>query len=202
VWRTFGVPPYLSRAASPHSPTRCCTCLSKPNSRAVVSCSRPTGPRYCDEPELLPLLLSHGLVGRGRTTEVAVYPLGGANFKTRLGATKPAPRFSFLNRCFLLRPVFCGKRPVIFRSGEMALHVGSRSSSSKRNPITCSGAASARVLLVRAHLLVAYFLFQLIHGALLDEGARGAKSGCKNKFKRCRGFSIRATLCPDSFRSS
>jgi hypothetical protein len=25
-----------------------------------------------------------------------------------------------------------------------------------RNPITCSGAASARVLLVRAHLLVAY----------------------------------------------
>jgi hypothetical protein len=37
-------------------------------------------------------------------------------------------------------------------------HVGSRSS--KRNPITCSGlsgGASARVLLVRAHLLVAYF---------------------------------------------
>jgi hypothetical protein len=32
--------------------------------------------------------------------------------------------------------------------------LGSRSS--KRNPITCSGAASARVLLVRAHLLVAY----------------------------------------------
>jgi hypothetical protein len=29
--------------------------------------------------------------------------------------------------------------------------------SSKRNPITCSGAPSARVLLVRAHLLVAYF---------------------------------------------
>jgi hypothetical protein len=32
--------------------------------------------------------------------------------------------------------------------------IGSRSS--KSNPITCSGAASARVLLVRAHLLVAY----------------------------------------------
>jgi hypothetical protein len=31
-----------------------------------------------------------------------------------------------------------------------------RSRSSKSNPITCSGAASARVLLVRAHLLVAY----------------------------------------------
>jgi hypothetical protein len=29
--------------------------------------------------------------------------------------------------------------------------------SSKMNPITCSGAASAGVLLVRAHLLVAYF---------------------------------------------
>jgi hypothetical protein len=31
-----------------------------------------------------------------------------------------------------------------------------RSRSSKSNPITCSGAASAAVLLVRAHLLVAY----------------------------------------------
>jgi hypothetical protein len=36
-----------------------------------------------------------------------------------------------------------------------ALKRGSRSS--KSNPITCSGAASAGVLLVRAHLLVAYF---------------------------------------------
>jgi hypothetical protein len=38
-------------------------------------------------------------------------------------------------------------------------------------------------------------LLQLIHG--LDEGARGAKSGCK----KSRGFSIQATLYPDSFRS-
>jgi hypothetical protein len=50
-----------------------------------------------------------------------------------------------------------------------------------RLPITCSGAPSARVLLVRAHLpcwlLVAGCLLQLRHG--LDEAARDAKSGCK-----------------------
>jgi hypothetical protein len=48
------------------------------------------GQRYCDESELLPLLLSHGLVGRVRTIEVAVHPLGGDNFKIRLDATKPS----------------------------------------------------------------------------------------------------------------
>jgi hypothetical protein len=47
------------------------------------------GKRYCDESELLPLLLSHGLVSRVRTIEVAVHPLGGDNFKIRLDATKP-----------------------------------------------------------------------------------------------------------------
>jgi hypothetical protein len=47
------------------------------------------GKRYCDESELVPLLLSHGLVGRVRTTEVAVHPLGGDNFKIRLDAAKP-----------------------------------------------------------------------------------------------------------------
>jgi hypothetical protein len=41
-------------------------------------------------------------------------------------------------------------------------------------------------------------LLQLAHG--LDEGARGAKSGCKSN-KHCF-FSILATLSPDSFRSS
>jgi hypothetical protein len=45
------------------------------------------GQRYCDESELLPLLLSHGLVSRVRTIEVAVHPLGGDNFKIRLDAT-------------------------------------------------------------------------------------------------------------------
>ena len=48
------------------------------------------GQRYCDESELLPLLLSHGLVCRVRTLEVAVHPLGGDNFKIRLDATKPS----------------------------------------------------------------------------------------------------------------
>jgi hypothetical protein len=48
------------------------------------------GQRYCDESELLPLLLSHGLVSRVRTIEVAVHPLGGDNFKIRLDATKPS----------------------------------------------------------------------------------------------------------------
>jgi hypothetical protein len=51
---------------------------------------RRLGKRYFDESELLPLLLSHGLVGRVRTIEVAVHPLGGDNFKIRLGATKPS----------------------------------------------------------------------------------------------------------------
>jgi hypothetical protein len=46
--------------------------------------------RYCDESELLPLLLSHGLVSRVRTIEVAVHPLGGDNFKIRLDATTPS----------------------------------------------------------------------------------------------------------------
>ena len=48
------------------------------------------GQRYCDESELLPLLLSHGLVCRVRTIEVAVHPLGGDNFKIRLDAAKPS----------------------------------------------------------------------------------------------------------------
>jgi hypothetical protein len=50
--------------------------------------------------------------------------------------------------------------------------------SSKSNPVTCSGAASAGFFLVRVHLLVAY-CSQHIHG--LDERARGAKSGCKKR---------------------
>jgi hypothetical protein len=87
------------------------------------------------------------------------------------------------------------KRPF----GVITKYQGSRSS--KRNPITCSGAPSARVLLVRAHLLlVAYCLLQLKHG--LDEAARGAKSHRKNCNKERTDFSIQATLYPDSFRSS
>jgi hypothetical protein len=48
------------------------------------------GKRYCDESELFPLLLSHGLVSRVRTIEVAVHPVGGDSFKVRVNAAKPS----------------------------------------------------------------------------------------------------------------
>jgi hypothetical protein len=48
------------------------------------------GKRYCDESELLPLLLSHGLVVRVRTFEVFVHPLGGNSFKVALDSAKPS----------------------------------------------------------------------------------------------------------------
>jgi hypothetical protein len=48
------------------------------------------GKRYCDESELLPLLHSHVLVVRARTTGVAVHPLGGDNWKIRRGAARPS----------------------------------------------------------------------------------------------------------------
>jgi hypothetical protein len=44
------------------------------------------GQKYCDEAQLLPLLLAHGLVRRVRTIEVAVRPLGGESFQVRLDA--------------------------------------------------------------------------------------------------------------------
>jgi hypothetical protein len=46
------------------------------------------GQKYCDEAQLLPLLLAQGLVRRVRTIEVEVRPLGGDSFKIRLDATK------------------------------------------------------------------------------------------------------------------
>jgi hypothetical protein len=46
------------------------------------------GQKYCDEAQLLPLLLAHGLIRRVRTIEVEVRPLGGDSFKIRLDATK------------------------------------------------------------------------------------------------------------------
>jgi hypothetical protein len=48
------------------------------------------GQKYCDEAQLLPLLLAQGLVRRVRTIAVEVRPLGGDSFKIRLDATKPA----------------------------------------------------------------------------------------------------------------
>jgi hypothetical protein len=44
------------------------------------------GQKYCDEAQLLPLLLAQGLVRRVRTIAVDVRPLGGDSFKVRLNA--------------------------------------------------------------------------------------------------------------------
>jgi hypothetical protein len=48
------------------------------------------GQKYCDEAQLLPLLLAQGLVRRVRTIAVEVRPLGGDSFKIRIDATKPS----------------------------------------------------------------------------------------------------------------
>jgi hypothetical protein len=48
------------------------------------------GRKFVDESELLPLLLSHGLVRRVRTIEVHVRPLGGDSFKVTLDASTPS----------------------------------------------------------------------------------------------------------------
>jgi hypothetical protein len=45
------------------------------------------GQKFCDETEILPLLLAHGLVRRVRTIEIAVRPLGGDSFKITLDAS-------------------------------------------------------------------------------------------------------------------
>jgi hypothetical protein len=50
------------------------------------------GRKFVDESELLPLLLSHGLVRRVRTIEVHVRPLGGDSFAITLDASKPTVR--------------------------------------------------------------------------------------------------------------
>jgi hypothetical protein len=47
------------------------------------------GKKYCDESELVPLLIEHGLIQRVRTIELVVQPLGGDSFKVRLSAAKP-----------------------------------------------------------------------------------------------------------------
>jgi hypothetical protein len=45
------------------------------------------GQKYCDETELLPLLLARGLIRRVRTIQVEVRPLGGDSFKITLDAS-------------------------------------------------------------------------------------------------------------------
>jgi hypothetical protein len=46
------------------------------------------GQKYCDEAQLLPLLLARGLVRRVRAIEVEVRPLGGDSFKVSLDVAK------------------------------------------------------------------------------------------------------------------
>ena len=48
-----------------------------------------TGKKYCDESELLPLLLAQGLVRRVRTIAVEVRPLSGDSFDIRVDARRP-----------------------------------------------------------------------------------------------------------------
>lgn len=48
-----------------------------------------TGKKYCDESELLPLLLAQGLVRRVRTITVEVRPLSGESFDIQLDANLP-----------------------------------------------------------------------------------------------------------------
>jgi hypothetical protein len=47
------------------------------------------GRKYCDEAELVPLLLEHGFVRRARTIEVEMRPLGGDSFRVTLDCDKP-----------------------------------------------------------------------------------------------------------------
>jgi hypothetical protein len=47
------------------------------------------GRKYCDEAEMLPLLIAHGFVRRVCTIQVEVRPLGGDSFKTTLDASVP-----------------------------------------------------------------------------------------------------------------
>jgi hypothetical protein len=46
--------------------------------------------KYCDENELLPLLIAQGLVRRVCTIELEVRPMGGDKFRVRLDAAKPS----------------------------------------------------------------------------------------------------------------
>jgi hypothetical protein len=50
------------------------------------------GRKYCDETELLPLLLAHGLIRRVRTIQIEVRPLGGDSFRITLDASLPTLR--------------------------------------------------------------------------------------------------------------
>jgi hypothetical protein len=54
-------------------------------SAALQICGR----KFCDETELLPLMIAHGLVRRVRTIQIEVRPLGGDSFKVTLDMSAP-----------------------------------------------------------------------------------------------------------------
>lgn len=56
---------------------------------ATSELQKRTGKKYCDESELLSLLLAHGLVRRVRTITVEVRPLSGESFDIQLDASHP-----------------------------------------------------------------------------------------------------------------
>jgi hypothetical protein len=57
---------------------------------AEASLQTRLGQKYCNEADLLSLLLAHGIVRRVRTIEVNVQPLGGDSFQIKLDASKPS----------------------------------------------------------------------------------------------------------------
>jgi hypothetical protein len=67
--------------------------LSTGHNELIIACPElqtRLGQKYCDEAELLALLLAHGIVRRVRTIEVTVQPLGGDNFTIKLNAAAPS----------------------------------------------------------------------------------------------------------------
>lgn len=48
-----------------------------------------TGKKYCDETELIPLLIEQGLIRRVRTISVEIHPVSGESFNVRLNAEAP-----------------------------------------------------------------------------------------------------------------
>jgi hypothetical protein len=69
--------------ASDHLPGREQLLLTSPEIQTRL------GRRFCDESELVPLMLARGLIRRVRAIEIQVRPLGGDSFKVTLEAAKP-----------------------------------------------------------------------------------------------------------------
>jgi hypothetical protein len=136
-----------------------------------------------------------GLCLGAPSTRCTCLALGGALVNPRKiwpGPVLPSPKFpgaatghASCIPCLLLLPA----------SAQQWLAGGSRLVTPA--PADCVRAKQTRLLPALGLLPLE---FQLIHG--LDEGAQGgAKSPCATSNRRCEGFSIQATLSPDSFRS-